>query len=77
MTVSNHVQSKLVFAVYQTAVIMPAWLLSITIALPTALLFRLDRRLLPGHCPGGYDLRGNVSGTCPECGRERQQEVSA
>jgi hypothetical protein len=24
----------------------------------------------PGHCPCGYDLRGNESGTCPECGCE-------
>lgn len=22
----------------------------------------------PGHCPCGYDLTGNVSGRCPECG---------
>ena len=28
------------------------------------------RRVLPGHCPCGYDLTGNVSGTCSECGRE-------
>ncbi len=36
----------------------------------TAYLFRLDRRPLPpGHCPCGYDLTGNESGTCPECGR--------
>ena len=26
-------------------------------------------RGLPGHCPScGYDLTGNVSGVCPECG---------
>ena len=34
------------------------------------LLMRLDRRrILPGHCQNcGYDLTGNVSGRCPECG---------
>ena len=24
----------------------------------------------PGHCPCGYDLTGNTSGVCPECGVE-------
>ena len=32
----------------------------------------------PGHCPTcGYDLRGNTSGVCPECGAEAQARVSA
>lgn len=32
-------------------------------------LRRLDDRLMEGHCRGcGYDLTGNVSGRCPECG---------
>ena len=48
---------------------IPLWSLLLGTAVPTALLWRLDRRPLPGHCPCGYDLRGNVSGTCPECGR--------
>ena len=26
----------------------------------------------PGHCRCGYDLRGNASGVCPECGIEVQ-----
>ena len=29
---------------------------------------RRGRRPLSGHCPCGYDLTGNVSGVCPECG---------
>lgn len=28
----------------------------------------------PGHCKCGYDLTGNVSGRCPECGRETGRE---
>ena len=24
--------------------------------------------LAPGHCPCGYDLTGNATGVCPECG---------
>lgn len=31
---------------------------------------RRARRQLSGRCPScDYDLRGNASGTCPECGR--------
>ena len=29
-------------------------------------------RSLPGHCRCGYDLTGNESGRCPECGVEVQ-----
>ena len=30
---------------------------------------RFDKDVPSGHCPCGYDRRGNVSGTCPECGQ--------
>jgi hypothetical protein len=31
-----------------------------------------DQRLRRGLCPScGYDLRGNVSGVCPDCGSGR------
>ncbi len=44
---------------------------AIVIGVPTACLWLVDRRRpLPGHCPCGYDLTGNVSGVCPECGRK-------
>jgi predicted Zn-ribbon and HTH transcriptional regulator len=38
--------------------------------IPTAILFRRDRRRFPpSHCQRcGYDLTGNMSGVCPECG---------
>lgn len=45
--------------------------LSFLIAIPTYILWRWDRRLRhpPGHCQEyGYDLTGNESGVCPECG---------
>jgi hypothetical protein len=49
----------------------PIWLLSLIFGLLPAA--RLYRRLRPKHPPGhcrrcGYDLTGNESGVCPECG---------
>ncbi len=53
-------------------VVIPIWIPFTLIALPTALLWYLDRRRIPvGHCGRcGYDLNKNVSGRCPECGVE-------
>lgn len=51
---------------------LPNWIPSVFLALPTAYLFYFfrDRRYPRGHCQRcGYDLTGNVSGVCPECGR--------
>ena len=49
--------------------IVPMWLLIATVAIPTAFLWYRDRRPPPGRCRRcGYDLTGNVSGRCPECG---------
>ncbi len=57
-------------------IIAPIWMpFSITIA-ASVILFWLDRRRTPpGHCKKcGYNLTGNVSGVCPECGRKCKQE---
>ena len=52
-------------------IIIPVWFSLIATALPTAYLFYRDRRPPRGHCQKcGYNLQGNVSGTCPECGNE-------
>jgi hypothetical protein len=57
------------------------WALLVGLALLAAGMlawWKIDRpyelrqeRLAQGQCPGcGYDLTGNVSGVCPECGVE-------
>ena len=54
-----------------TALNLPFWLLLVGAGLPTGVLYYRDRssRILPGHCPRcGYDLTGNASGKCSECG---------
>ena len=49
----------------------PIYAMFLAVAAPTLLVWRFGRKpVKPGHCECGYDLRGNVSGTCPECGRE-------
>ena len=55
-----------------SAMFIPCWLPLALLIIPTALLLWLDRRRIRrGHCwKCGYNLRGNVSGRCPECGRK-------
>lgn len=52
------------------AVFVPLWIPLGLFLVPTAFLWSRDRRRIPfGHCQKcGYDLTGNVSGVCPECG---------
>ena len=47
----------------------PVWLLVVTVGLPTAILWWRDRPPKAGFCMVcKYNLTGNVSCTCPECG---------
>jgi hypothetical protein len=54
----------------QRTIDVPCWIPFVLLAVPTALLWHRERRRIPpGHCQKcGYDLTGNVSGRCPECG---------
>jgi hypothetical protein len=55
-------------------VVLPLWIPFLLVAFPTGTLFYLDRRRIPPHCclGCGYDLTGNTSGTCPECGEKME-----
>jgi hypothetical protein len=49
--------------------IIPLWIPLLLVAFPTGVLVWRDRRIPLGHCRGcRYDLTGNTSGVCPECG---------
>jgi len=52
---------------------IPLWLVLLLTAIPTAWLWHRDRRRIrPGCCLRcGYDLTGNMSGICSECGERR------
>ena len=48
---------------------IPFWCLFSLAAIPTVILWRRDRKIPPGHCQScGYDLTGNTTGVCSECG---------
>ena len=48
---------------------LPFWIPFLVVSIPTYILWRRDRRKPEGCCQEcGYDLTGNVSGVCPECG---------
>lgn len=49
---------------------VPLWIPFLIAGIPTAILWHRDRRQIPpGHCPPcDYNLTGNTSGVCPECG---------
>jgi hypothetical protein len=60
---------------YSGGMIFPLWIPLLIVAIPTVFLWRRGRRRPPGHCQNcGYNLTGNVSGVCPECGEKIQAD---
>jgi hypothetical protein len=59
-------------SIRQTGYVTPLWIPLAALLAMTALLWWMDRRRFPqGHCRNcGYNLTGNVSGVCPECGQK-------
>jgi hypothetical protein len=59
---------------YMECVSLPLWIPFVLIGLPTGWLWWRDRRRVAAGCCAacGYDLTGNVSGRCPECGALRE-----
>lgn len=50
-------------------VTIPLWLPFLAVSVASAIAWQRSRRKPPGHCQKcGYDLTGNVTGVCPECG---------
>lgn len=48
---------------------LPLWIPTLVVLVPTVVLWATDRRHPPDHCQTcGYNLTGNESGVCPECG---------
>ena len=48
---------------------IPLWCFLLAAAIPVGLIWYRGRRIPPGRCQNcGYDLTGNTSGRCPECG---------
>ncbi len=61
------------------AITIPIWPVVVLLAaFPSIVAFRITARRwrsrLQGHCNCGYNLTGNVSGVCPECGTKLETE---
>lgn len=55
----------------EKTILVPLWIVFAPVLVPSLLVWRRSRRPPPGHCQKcNYDLTGNVSGVCPECGTE-------
>ena len=61
-------------AFHQTFVAVPFWLaFAVTSVFPALYLVRKRNNHDPLRCHCGYNLTGNVSGICPECGSKKER----
>lgn len=59
------------------ALVMPVWIPAMAISIPAILSRWLRRQRPQGSCRRcGYELTGNVSGICPECGTSIEAQES-
>jgi hypothetical protein len=57
--------------VFPTTIVLPMWPLGVVCLALLVIAIRRGRGPKPGHCRKcGYNLTGNVSGVCPECGEK-------
>jgi hypothetical protein len=66
---SGSVKSTIFYSYWK--VLIPCWSLALFASILPLVAFVRSRReqKVKGHCTKcGYDLRGNISGVCPECG---------
>jgi len=63
---------------YSSYLVLPFWLVLVVAGAPTVWLWDRDRRRIPpGHCQRcGYDLTGNTSGKCSECGMAKPKAAA-
>ena len=58
--------------------VIPVWIVLLALLVPTTIAWFKCRCYPPGRCQAcGYDLTGNLSGTCPECGTAVDAEAAA
>ena len=76
---SPHSRPKVELGWWGGQVVVPLWIPLLLVAVPTGVLWWRDRRRIPpGHCRQcGYNLTGNISGVCPECGTAVSKEAGA
>jgi hypothetical protein len=56
---------------WEANLFIPLAYVFLTIAIPTLLVWRfVPKSVKSGYCRCGYNLTGNVSGRCSECGRK-------
>ena len=54
---------------YRSIIGIPLWMPFLALGIPSFIVWRRVRKPRVGHCADcGYDLTGNTSGVCPECG---------